>query len=69
MLRVQPNGVRSWVFRLHRDGKPDPEKADQARTAALASLVHEKGAGSPVRINVRGVGVSRQGKRRTAERE
>ena len=22
MLRVQPNGARSWVFRFRRDGKP-----------------------------------------------
>ena len=22
MLRVQPNGVRSWVLRFRRDGKP-----------------------------------------------
>lgn len=22
VLRVQPNGTRSWVFRFHRDGKP-----------------------------------------------
>ena len=37
MLRVQPNGARSWVFRFRRDGtprrvtlgKPDAVKADQ----------------------------------------
>ena len=41
MLRVQPNGARSWVFRFRRDGtprrvtlgKPDAVKADQARAA------------------------------------
>ena len=56
MLRVQPNGARSWVFRFRRDGKPrrvtlsKPEavKADQARAAALAFLAREKGGGSPV---------------------
>ena len=44
MLRVQPNGARSWVLRFRRDGKPrrvtpgkpDAVKADQARAAALA---------------------------------
>ena len=43
MLRVQPNGARSWVFRFRRDGKPrrvtlgkpDAVNADQARAAAL----------------------------------
>ena len=52
MLRVQPNGARSWVFRYRRDGKPrlvtpgKPEtlKADQARAAALAFLARGKGA-------------------------
>ena len=56
ILRVQPNGARSWVFRFRRDGtprrvtlgKPDAAKADQARAAALAFLAREKGGGSPV---------------------
>ena len=56
MLRVQPNGARSWVFRFRRDGtprrvtlgKPEAVKADQARAAALAFLAREKGGGSPV---------------------
>ena len=56
MLRVQPNGARSWVFRFRRDGeprrvtlgKPDTVKADQARAAALAFLAREKGGGSAV---------------------
>ena len=46
MLRVQPNGAWSWVFRFRRDGKlcrvtlgkPGALKADQARAAALAFL-------------------------------
>ena len=62
MLRVQPNGARSWVFRFRRDGKPrrvtlgKPEavKADQARTAALAFLAREKGGGSPVPLPASG---------------
>ena len=53
MLRVQPNGARSWVFRFRRDGKPrrvtlgkpGTVKADQARAAALAFLAREKGSG------------------------
>ena len=55
MLRIQPNGARSWVFRFRRDGtprrvtlgKPDAVKADQARAAALAFLAREKG-GDPL---------------------
>ena len=54
MLRVQPNGARSWVFRFRRDGKPrrvtlgkpDAVRADQARAAALAFLAREKGNGA-----------------------
>ena len=29
MLRVQPNGARSWVFRFRRDGKPRRVTLDQ----------------------------------------
>ena len=55
MLRVQPNGARSWVFRFRRDGtprrvtlgKPGAAKAGDARAAALAFLAHETGGGSP----------------------
>ncbi len=62
MLRVQPNGARSWVFRFRRGGKPrrvtlgkpDAVKADQARAAALAFLAREKGGGSPVPLPVSG---------------
>ena len=62
MLRVQPNGARSWVFRFRRDGKPrrvtlsKPEavKADQARAAALAFLAREKGGESPVPLPASG---------------
>ena len=54
MLRVQPNGARSWVFRFRRDGKPDAVKADQARAAALAFLAREKGGGSPVPLSASG---------------
>ena len=62
MLRVQPNGARSWVFRFRRDGKPrrvtlgKPEavKADQARAAALAFLAREKGGGNPVPLPASG---------------
>ena len=51
MLRVQSEGARSWVFRHRRDGKPRPitlgkpgaVKAAQARAAALAFFVREKG--------------------------
>ena len=54
ILRVQPNGARSWVFRFRRDGKPrrvtlgEPGavKADRARAAALAFLAREKGGGT-----------------------
>ena len=53
MLRVQPNGAPSWVFRFRRDGKPRrvtlgkprAAKADQAQAAALAFLAREKGGG------------------------
>ena len=56
MLRVQPNGARSWVFRFRRDGKPrrvtlgkpGVVKADEARAAALAFLAREKGGGTPL---------------------
>ena len=56
MLRVQPNGARSWVFRFRRDGKPrrvtlgkpGPAKANEARAAALAFLAREKGGGKPL---------------------
>ncbi len=62
MLRVQPNGARSWVFHPRRDGKPrrvtlgkpDAVKADQARAAALAFLAREKGGGSPVPLPASG---------------
>ena len=62
MLRVQPNGARSWVFRFRRDGKPrrvtlgkpDAVKADQARAAALAFLAREKGGGSPMPLPASG---------------
>ncbi|GEM_PF-4326034 len=62
MLRVQPNGARSWVFRFRRDGKPcrgtlgkpDAVEADQARAAALAFLAREKGGGNPVPIPASG---------------
>ena len=62
MLRVQPNGARSWVFRFRRDGKarrvtlgkPDAVKADAARAAALAFLASEKGGGSPVPLPASG---------------
>ena len=62
MLRVQPNGARSWVFRFRRDGtprrvtlgKPDAVKADQARAFALAFLAREKGGGSPVPLPASG---------------
>ena len=62
MLRVQPNGARSWVFRFRRDGKPrrvtlgkpGAAKADQARAAALAFLAREKGGGSPVPLPASG---------------
>ena len=56
MLRVQPDGARSWVFRFRRDGKPrrvtlgkpGAMKADQARAAALGFLAREKGGGKPL---------------------
>ena len=56
MLRVRPNGARSWVFRFRRDGKPrrvtlgkpGPAKANEARAAALAFLAREKGGGKPL---------------------
>ncbi len=62
MLRVQPNGAWSWVFRFRREGtprrvtlgKPEAVKADQARAAALAFLAREKGGGSPVPLPASG---------------
>ena len=56
VLRVQPNGARSWAFRYRRDGKPHrvtlgkpgAMKADEARAAALAFLAREKGGGKPL---------------------
>ena len=56
MLRVQPDGARSWVFRYRRDGKPrrvtlgkpGAVKADEARAAALGFLAREKGGGKPL---------------------
>ena len=62
MLRVQPNGARSWVFRFRRNGtprrvtlgKPHAVKAGQARAAALAFLAREKGGGSPVPLPASG---------------
>ncbi len=62
MLRVQPNGARSWVFRFRRDGKPcrvtlgRPEavKADRARAAALAFLAREKGVGDSLPLPASG---------------
>ena len=62
MLRVQPNGARSWVFRFRRDGKPRrvtlgrPEavKADRARAAALAFLAREKGGGDSLPLPASG---------------
>ena len=62
MLRVQPNGARSWVFRFRRDGKPrrvtlgkpNAVRADQARAAALAFPAREKGGGNPVPLPASG---------------
>ena len=62
MLRVQPNGARSWVFRFRRDGtprrvtlgKPETVKAGDARAAALAFLAREKGGGSPAPLPASG---------------
>ena len=62
MLRVQPNGARSWAFRFRRDGeprrvtlgKPDAVKADQARPAALAFLAQGKAAGVPCPLSASG---------------
>ena len=56
MLRVQPNGARSWVFRFRRDGKPrrftlgkpGAVKADETRAAALAFLARKNGGGKPL---------------------
>ena len=62
MLRVQPNGARSWLFRFGHDGrprrvalgKPDVVKAGQVRAAPLAFLAREKGGGSPVHLPASG---------------
>ncbi|MXY39931.1 MAG: tyrosine-type recombinase/integrase [Rhodospirillaceae bacterium] len=62
MLRIQPDGARSWVFRFRRDGtprrvtlgKPEAVKADQARAAALAFLAREKGGGQPLPLPASG---------------
>ena len=53
--RVQPNGVRPWVFRYRSDGKPhrvtprkpDAVKADDARPAALPSSLARRAAANP----------------------
>ena len=62
LLRVQPNGARSWVFRFRRGGKPrrvtlgqpGAVRADQARAAALAFLAREKGGERPVPVPASG---------------
>ena len=62
MLRVQPNGARSWVFRFRRDGKPrrvtlgkpGAVKAEDARAAALAFFAREKGGGNPLPLPASG---------------
>ena len=62
MLRVQPNGARSWVFRFRRDGtprrvtlgKPGAVRAGDARAAALAFLAREKGGGGPAPLPASG---------------
>ena len=67
MLRVQPNGARSWVFRFRRDGKPrrvtlgkpGAVKADQARAAALAFLAREKGGGQSLPLPCSGPTLAR----------
>ena len=56
MLRVQPNGARSWVLRFRRNGhprritlgKPGAVKSDQARATALAFLAREGISGKPL---------------------
>ena len=57
MLRVQPGGARSWVFRYRRDGGMPRRvtlgpvgtlSAEQARAAAFGFLAHGKGNGPPV---------------------
>ena len=58
MLRVQPDGARSWVLRFRRNGKSRRVTlgrvgmlaADRARTAALAFLAREKGGGRPLPV-------------------
>ena len=67
MLRVQPNGARSWVFRFRRDGtprrvtlgKPGAVMATHARTAALAFLAREKGGGGPLPVPASGPTVAK----------
>ena len=66
MLRVQPNGARSWVFRFRRSGKPEAVKADQARAAELAiveavqTLSYLKSAILPALDRLRGAVVRSQ---------
>ena len=56
MLRVQPNGARSWALRFRRGDKPrrvtigkqNAMSADHARAAALAFLAREKGGDRPL---------------------
>ena len=67
MLRVQPNGARSRVFRFRPDGmprrvtlgKPDVVKADHAWTAALAFLAREKGGDDPLPLPASGPTLAR----------
>ena len=58
MLRVQPDGARSWVLRFRRNGKSRRATlgrvgtltAGQARAAALAFLAREQGGDRPVPV-------------------
>ena len=67
MLRLQPNGTGSWVFRFRRDGKPrrvtlgkpGAVKADQARAAALAFLARENGGSQHLPLSASGPTLTR----------
>ena len=58
MLRVQPDGARSWVLRFRRNGKSrrvtlgraGTLTAERARAAALTSLAREQGGDRPVPV-------------------
>ncbi len=67
MLRVQPDGAKSWVLRFRRNGKSrrvtlgraGTLAAGRARTAALAFLARENGGDEPASVPASGPTLAR----------